>query len=253
MKKFLLILFSLFAFLSCATHYGVYHKVKKNETLYGIAKLYGTSVDKLEKNNNIPDAKKIKPGDYIFIPGASAPLESHGKAEAAPSNSKKDEHKDVKNTRPKGKSSGKSQGKPKAARPAAKPARQLKPGVYGWPVNGGVVTSPFGIRGKRQHNGIDIGSPEGTPVYAAADGKVVFSSKNGDYGLLVVIQHSDNSFTIYAHNSKNLVKEGMVVKKGKKIAEVGKTGNATGPHLHFEIRIGAKAVDPLLCLPKTVP
>ena len=69
MKKFLVVLFSLFAFLSCAAPFGVYHKVKKNETLYSIAQLYGTSVDNLEKNNNIPDAKKIMPGDYIFVPG----------------------------------------------------------------------------------------------------------------------------------------------------------------------------------------
>ena len=128
-----------------------------------------------------------------------------------------------------------------------------KPTVsYIWPVKG-TLTSKFGIRGEKQHKGIDIGSPEGTPVYAAADGKVVLSNESGDYGLLIIIQHPDNSFTVYAHNSKNLVKDGSSVKQGDKIAEVGQTGGATGPHLHFEIRIGAKPVDPLLYLPKMVP
>ena len=242
----------MFLFLSCAAPFGVYHRVKKDETLYSIAKLYGTTVDKLEKNNNIPDAKKIMPGDYIFVPGVAAPLESGGNAAAVPSNSKKDEQKDVKNTQPAAKSAGKSEGKAKIVSPDAKSAKQLKPGTYIWPVKG-VVTSKFGTRWGKNHNGIDIGCPESTPIYASAAGKVVFSGEKSGYGFLIVIQHPDGSFTIYAHNLKNLVQEGGTVKQGEKIALVGQTGKATGPHLHFEIRLQSKAVDPLLYLPKTVP
>lgn len=249
-KKFLLFIFSVFFLFSCAAPFGVYHRVKKDETLYSIAKLYGTTVDNLEKNNNIPDAKKIQVGDYIFVPGVAAPLETGGTVEKAPSNAKKDEHKDVKNTQ---------QSKP-AAKPAAKTTQAAsaktspaKPGKFIWPVEG-VVTSKFGSRWGKNHSGIDIGCPEGTPIYASAAGKVVFVGEKQGYGNLIIIAHFDGtSFTIYAHNLKNLVKEHADVKQGEKIALVGQTGRATGPHLHFEIRIESKAVDPLQYLPKTVP
>ena len=257
-RKFLLLIFSMFLFLSCAAPFGVYHKVKKNETLYSIAQLYGTSVDNLEKNNNIRDAKKIMPGDYIFVPGVAAPLETGGKASVAHSNAKKDEHKNVKasqQTKPAKKSSAKAPSQSSAKTNSASKAKTspAKPGKFIWPAEG-VVTSKFGARWGKHHSGIDIGCPEGTPIYASAAVKFVFVGEKSGYGLLVIISHSNgSSFTIYAHNSKNLVKENAAVKQGDKIALVGQTGKATGPHLHFEIRIESKAVDPLLYLPKTVP
>ena len=241
-KKVLLFILFSFLLFSCATHYGVYHRVKKDETLYSIAKLYGTTVDNLEKNNNIADAKKIRIGDYIFVPGVAAPRESRKSAADVHSNAKKEKQQDAKQAR---------QSEKKAKNPASVPVN-VKPGVYIWPAKG-VVTSKFGARWGRNHSGIDIGCPEGTPVYAAAGGKVVFVGEKGGYGLLIVISHPDGSFTIYAHNSKNIVKENSNVKQGEKIAEVGNTGNSTGPHLHFEIRLQSKPVDPLLYLPKTVP
>ena len=241
-KKFLIILFSLLVFLSCAAPFGVYHRVKKNETLYSIAKLYGTTVDKLEKNNNIADAKKIMPGDYIFVPDVAAPKESVGEAKSAHSNVKEKESQN----------SVKQQTAPKNQVKADPTVKSRGKTAYIWPVKG-VVTSNFGTRWGRHHSGIDIGCPEGTPIYAAAAGKVVFVGEKGGYGLLIVISHSDGSFTIYAHNSKNIAKENSNVKQGEKIAEVGSTGNSTGPHLHFEIRLQSKPVDPLLYLPKTVP
>ena len=251
-KKLPLILFLLFFSVSCAAPFGVYHKVKKNETLYSIAKLYGTSVDKLEKNNNIADAKKVRVGDYIFVPGVAAPLDTNGKAEAAPSNAKKEEQGNVKQDTQQSRPAAKPAAKAAASAPArTKPG---KPGKFIWPVEGGVVTSKFGSRWGKNHSGIDIGAPKGTPVYASAAGKVVFVGEKSGYGLLIIISHSNgSSFTIYAHNSKNLVKENSEVKQGEKIALVGQTGRATGPHLHFEIRIESKAVDPLEYLPKTVP
>ena len=250
-KKFLLLIFSVFLFFSCAAPFGVYHRVKKDETLYSIAKLYGTSVDNLKKNNNIPDAKKIRIGDYIFIPGVSAPLDTNRTVSAAPSNAKKEEHKDVKKDTRQSKPAVKSSAK--ATAPVSEKTNPAKPGKFIWPVEG-VVTSKFGSRNGKNHSGIDIGCPEGTPIYASAAGKVVFVGEKSGYGLLIIIAHSDGtSFTIYAHNSKNLVKQNAEVKQGEKIALVGQTGRATGPHLHFEIRIESKAVDPLQYLPKTVP
>lgn len=245
-------IFSAFFFLSCGAHFGVYHKVKKNETLYSIAQLYGTTVDNLEKNNNIPDVNRISVGDYVFVPGVAAPLDTNGKASAAPSNTKKVEDKTVK-TQPEKKSSpGKAKSTPPAKSKPVKPSKPAKPGKLIWPVKG-VITSKFGMRWGKLHRGIDIGCPEKTPVVAAADGKVVLSGEKPGYGLVILIEHSDKIFTVYAHNSKNLVKEGVKVKKGEKIALVGQTGRATGPHLHFEIIVQAKPDDPLKYLPKTVP
>ncbi len=248
MKKVVILVFSVFLFFSCAAPFGVYHRVKKDETLYSIAKLYGTSVDNLEKNNNIPDAKKIRVGDYLFVPGVAAPLEQGVKPAAAHSNTKKESPKNVKAPK---KEKGGIPAKPGKPAPAKKQA--IKPGQFIWPVKG-VITSKFGPRNGKKHSGLDIGCPEGTPVYAAAAGKAVFVGEKSGYGQLVIISHSNGAiFTIYAHNSKNLVKPNAEVRQGDKIALVGQTGKATGPHLHFEIRIESEAVDPLLHLPKTVP
>ena len=247
-KKVIIFIFSALLFLSCAAHFGVYHRVKKNETLYSIAKLYGTSVDNLEKNNNIPDATKIQVGDYIFVPGVAAPLETGRKASAAPSNVKKEQQRNVKG------SSGKSS-PAKAHKKGYAPikANPGKTGKFIWPAKG-VVTSKFGPRWGRNHNGIDIGCPEGTPVLAAAAGEVIFVGEKTGFGLTVIISHPGNVFTIYGHNSKNIVRDRAHVKQGEKIALSGQTGEGvTGPHLHFEIRIEAKPIDPLTKLPKTVP
>jgi len=119
-----------------------------------------------------------------------------------------------------------------------------------WPVHG-VVTSKFGPRGSRMHDGIDIGAKIGTSVTAAAAGEVVYSDHRlTGYGNLIIIRHSSDLFTAYAHNQRNIVHRGDRVHSGQVIAKVGKTGRATGPHLHFEVRRGTTPVDPLLYLPK---
>lgn len=248
-RRVLIFIVSVFLLFSCAANFGVYHRVKKGETLYSIAKLYGTTVDNLDKNNNIADAKKIQVGDYIFVPGVAAPRESRsgGNAAEAPSKAKKENSQDAKPVK-----QAEKNGKTSAPAPANPKPVNVKPGAYIWPAKG-VVTSKFGPRWGKNHSGIDIGCPVGTPVYAAAAGTVVFVGEKGGYGLLIVISHPDGSFTIYAHNSKNIAKEHAKVKQGEKIAEVGSTGNSTGPHLHFEIRLQSKPVDPLQYLPKTVP
>ena len=101
------------------------------------------------------------------------------------------------------------------------------------------------------HDGIDIAAKAGTPIYAAAAGKVVYAdSRLTGYGNLIIIRHSSDMFTAYAHNRNNLVVVGQMVKQGQHIANVGATGRASGPHLHFEVRRGERAVDPLAYLPK---
>lgn len=186
------------------------------------------------KNNSIPDATKLAVGDYLFIPDAVAPR-TFG---SVPSNANRGETKGVK------RSSSEKEKPKEAARASEQP-----PSKFIWPTQG-VVTSPFGSRWNKQHNGIDVGAPEGSPIYASAAGKVAFAGEKGGYGLVIMIQHPNNWFTIYAHNSQNIAKQGAFVKQGEKIALVGQTGSATGPHLHFEIRQNLKPLDPLDFLPK---
>jgi murein DD-endopeptidase MepM/ murein hydrolase activator NlpD len=113
-----------------------------------------------------------------------------------------------------------------------------------WPV-GGAVTSPFGWRWGRMHEGIDIGVGYGTPIRAAAAGTVVYCGWEGGYGNLVVLDHGGGIATAYGHQSAIAVSCGQQVSQGQVIGYVGSTGHSTGPHLHFEVRVGGNAVDPL--------
>lgn len=121
---------------------------------------------------------------------------------------------------------------------------------YLWPAQG-TLTSGYGWRWGRMHQGIDIAGPIGTPIMAAASGEVISAGWNsGGYGNLVKLKHPDGSVTLYAHNNKILVSNGQQVEQGQLIAEMGSTGFSTGPHLHFEIRPnGETAVNPIAFLP----
>jgi murein DD-endopeptidase MepM/ murein hydrolase activator NlpD len=116
-----------------------------------------------------------------------------------------------------------------------------------WPVSGTVV-SGFGMRWGRMHEGIDITAPSGTAIWAAADGTVIHSGWLGGYGNLVVVDHGNGLATAYAHASAIFVGVGQHVSQGESIALVGSTGNSSGPHLHFEVRVNGQAVDPLFYL-----
>lgn len=105
---------------------------------------------------------------------------------------------------------------------------------YIWPAKG-VLTSGYGMRWGRMHQGIDIAAPLGTPIVAAASGEVISVGWQSGYGNLVKLEHLDGSVTVYAHNRRNLVSHGQQVDQGEQIAEMGSTGHSTGPHLHFEI------------------
>jgi len=117
-----------------------------------------------------------------------------------------------------------------------------------WPVRGR-VTSPYGMRvlnGRKEfHAGIDIGGPTGTNIVAAESGRVSYSGYMRGYGNVIILSHDGGYSTVYGHCSVRLVKKGQYVKKGSTIGKVGRTGNATGPHLHFEVRLGGKPVNPL--------
>ncbi|MBA3718112.1 MAG: peptidoglycan-binding protein, partial [Actinobacteria bacterium] len=127
------------------------------------------------------------------------------------------------------------------ADPASSPIR------LNWPLRG-AVSSGFGPRGNRFHEGIDITAGEGTRVGAALGGRVVFADWNDGFGQLVTIAHHHGVTTLYAHLSRILVIVGQRVSAGSEIGRVGHTGHASGPHLHFEVRLRGASVDPLTAL-----
>lgn len=125
-----------------------------------------------------------------------------------------------------------------------------------WPVAGpissyyGYRTSPGGI-GSTFHEGVDIAGDYGTPISATAAGTVTKAGWVGGYGYLVEVRHADGIVTRYGHNSAVLVYEGQHVDQGSMIALMGSTGNSTGPHCHYEVRIHGEAVDPMYFLPQS--
>lgn len=114
-----------------------------------------------------------------------------------------------------------------------------------WPLTSIKVTSGYGRRSGGFHEGVDLRAPQGTSVYAAESGTILYADRRiHGYGRMVVIQHAGRVATVYAHNSKVLVRKGQKVTKGQRIAFSGQTGSARGPHVHFEVRYGVNAVDP---------
>lgn len=131
-----------------------------------------------------------------------------------------------------------------------------------WPVETRTISSAWGprmrtktirvkdqrkkkVRYKGRHKGVDLTAPMGTAVFAALDGQVIISARHKQYGNYVVVDHGNGVSTVYAHHRLNLVQSGDIVRRGQKIAEVGRTGNSTGPHLHFELRIDGLQKNPL--------
>lgn len=136
--------------------------------------------------------------------------------------------------------------------PSSVPRQYVKVDAQGnflWPVQGR-ISSTFGLRGRRFHSGVDIIASSGTLIRAAQSGVVSFSGTMRGYGRIVIIDHPGGWQTVYAHNSVNLVTRGQRVNQGDPVAKVGRTGNATTAHLHFEVRKSGKCMDPLQFLRK---
>jgi murein DD-endopeptidase MepM/ murein hydrolase activator NlpD len=191
------------------------HVVRSGETLWAIAQRYDVRLEDLMADNDLGDDGWIRPGQRIRIVGPAVPR-----------------HRQV-------------AGQTRSAASSADDMRALRAsGGFVWPARG-VITSRFGWRYRRHHNGIDIASPHGTPIYAARDGIVEFAGWRGGYGRVVHIDHGGGIVTVYGHASALLVRAGEQVKRGQLIARVGCTGVCTGSHLHFEVRVAGRAVNPL--------
>lgn len=190
---------------------GVWYTVKAGDTLALIAQQHRTPVQAIAEWNNLQNPDLVPPGKKLFIP-----FDKQGKRLRRG-----------------------SWGRGREIR--------LHHGKFAWPVDG-PLNSGFGMRHGRRHDGLDIGAKKGTPIRAAAAGVVAFEGKLAGYGNLVIVRHPDRYYTAYAHNARHHVRKGERVRQGEVIAKVGTTGRTTGPHLHFEVRHGQQARNPLFFL-----
>jgi len=244
----------------------VRHRVLRGENLYRIALSYGITVSDLCRANGIKDQGQVEVGRVLFVPvtRASAPASPPPPRRSSPSGTM-NASLTGSSTRPQLISNKNrtvitnmdvdvrdaadadteeipaGEGSPRGISFSLIPSEE----PFSWPVQSGIVRSPFGMRHGRQHAGIDISAPSGSPIYAARDGVVAYSGhKFRGYGNVVMVDHGDGFTSVYAHNTANIVHEGDPVVRGQLIARVGATGNATGAHCHFEIRNENVSVDP---------
>jgi len=207
---------------------GAWHVLRPGETVWRVAKNYRTSVKRIVRANRIGDVRHVAAGTRLWVPGGTPP---RGTGSGTPGA-----------IRTIWRENGASRDR------ALADAHKNGKLVFRWPVQGR-LTSRFGRRWGRQHEGLDLAARPGTPVRAAESGRVLYSSTLGAYGKVVIVRHSAQYSTVYAHNRKLLVRKGDWVERGQRLSEVGSTGRSTGPHLHFEVRRGKRPQDPLLYLP----
>jgi murein DD-endopeptidase MepM/ murein hydrolase activator NlpD len=216
---------------------GVPYTVQAGDTLGGIAATYEIPVSAVTR---IRTDEFLQIGEILFLKGA-LPLMERPHAEVA-SRSEEGVNRRSTPSRPV---------EPPAApqpTPSAPPPAQAPAGLV-WPANGILAFSRFGPREDGFHSGLDMAAPSGTPVVAARAGSVIAAGWDNGYGLCIRIDHGDGMVTRYAHASKLYVSVGDWVEQGAVIMAMGATGRATGPHLHFEVILNGKPVDPSDYLP----
>lgn len=212
---------------------GIFVKVAKGDTLDKLIEKYGSTKESAIQANSLK-GEALVAGSEIFLPGGK-PVAVRDVRVATKS----------RNTRTRRSTAARSSNRSRSRTSRSASAR------FRWPIRG-QITSPFGWRrspfGRRRrrvfHAGIDIRSPRGTPIRAAASGVVTHSGWLGGYGRAVVISHSGGYSTLYGHCSRLLVRNGARVSQGQTIARVGSTGRSTGNHLHFEVRVNGSPQNP---------
>mgnify|MGYP004654148295 FL=1 len=223
------------------------HIVQKGDTIYSISRRYNVDMSVLTRTNNLYAPYSIYLGQILKLPGSVVePTEHWISLKKQPTQTA------VRNTAksaPKQTKTGRKSTRKTAVRLPPPPDRAKA--KFAWPVNG-TVMNKFGSAGGGRHNdGINIKVAEGTFVRAAENGVVAYAGNElKGFGNLLLVKHADGWITAYAHNKEFLVKRGDTVKRGQPMAKAGKTGNAKEPQLHFEIRRGTKAVDPMSYLEK---
>lgn len=231
-----------------------FYEVKPGDTLTDIARKNGLSIETLAAANGLPDRDQIKSGQVLKVPSDCtvhrvqpgetlwdiARLYRVDVNKVATRNGLSNMNNIVV-----GQQLLIPYGVP--GLDPALPSRGLAAWPLSWPLVG-PISSPFGMRDGKPHEGIDIAVEEGTPVRPTSPGRVVFAGPRGTYGLAVIIDHGGGVRTLYAHNSKVLVTEGSSVSANTIIALAGNTGRSTGPHLHLEVLKDGIPLDPLTCL-----
>lgn len=258
---------------------GLWHQVGQGETLIGIAKAYeeyDVTVQELQRVNNLPDARQLRAGQVLWIPRAKEVKDVEVAQSTiiaeAPVKEAKDDPRIVQKVVPKPTPTPTEKKPEETANKEPTPkgpektfpreVTEIGDARFQWPLKDNFrVLRPYSTAADTMNAGIDLSAPEGTTIYAAADGKVqlvggVDDDLGGSFGNFIILYHgkrnNEDLRTIYAHNQENLVTVGQLVKRGDAIAKVGKTGappaNSEGV-LHFEIRESTKALDPQKALP----
>jgi lipoprotein NlpD len=249
--RIIFLLLGIFFLLLVACEAGVYHTVKPGQNLYRISRIYNVDEAYLVRVNGISNPSQLPAGTRLYIPGAKKTLnvpvirtKKNSKIATVPTKSKK---KHSSPPRPQTKKSKHITAKVKIPSLETK-ATQVK--RLQWPLRGKIVRSFSKQAVAGGGKGIEIAVRAGSSVTAAEAGKVIYSGDgvNG-YAHLIILRHENDLFTVYGFNRKNLVKQGDFVSKGERIALSGTPPAGGRPRLHFEVRKGKVAVNPILYLP----
>lgn len=254
-----LLIWLVFSF-GCSPPRGVYHTVQPGQTLYRIGQTYKVDANYLARVNGIYDPSQLKVGKRLFIPGASrrqfvpstatvanVPQRKSPKSTPAPKPSLSSKV----NVTPVPDAPARLSGSSSAEKYVTIPKndKKIPSGNFIWPVHGKLL-KPFGQQGYGGRKGVEIEVKQGQNIVAAAAGRVTYSDNGiSGYGNLIILKHADDFYTVYGFNKKNLVSTGAYVSKGERIALGGAPPGCDGSRLHFEIRHGKNALNPVTCLP----
>lgn len=248
-KKYLLVLQFLFTILGCGAAYSIRHRVMENEDMKEIAAKYRLNETQLREFNGLGRDDKLRPGDIIFVPINEASQDNPSLA-AAKTLPKEDIFAKNPNIFHQPENIVEKQ-KSKDAEISSLPKKETAKGqtILSWPITGPILTK-FGKTLGGESRGIDIGAPNGTPVSAAAKGKVSYSGVPARaFGPLIIVEHENNLFTVYSNLSERRAERGQAIKRGQIIGKSGGPKSSVPDHLHFEVRQEDRPIDPLSLLP----